>query len=55
MVQYSPITDKVKAAIQESIGSESIISIPEKLAEYASDASKLTFTPELIVLAKKQG
>ncbi len=55
MVQYSPITDEIKAAIQERIGSESIISIPEKLAEYASDASKLHFTPELVVHAKNRG
>lgn len=55
MVQYSPITDKIKAAIRERIGSESIISIPEKLAEYASDASKLNFTPELVVHAKNRG
>ena len=55
MVQYSPITDKIKAAIRERIGSESTISIPEKLAEYASDASKLNFTPELVVHAKNRG
>jgi glycolate oxidase subunit GlcD len=55
MVKYSPITDKIKAAIKERIGFESISSNPEKLAEYASDESKLTFTPELIVHAKNAG
>jgi glycolate oxidase subunit GlcD len=55
MIKYSPITDKIKAAIQERIGSESITSSPEKLAEYASDESKLNFVPELVVHAKNAG
>jgi D-lactate dehydrogenase (cytochrome) len=52
MVQYSPITEEIKAAIREKIGAESIVSTPEALAEYASDASKLNFTPELVVRAQ---
>ena len=55
MIKYSPVTDKIKAAIQERIGSESISSSPEKLAEYASDESKLNFIPELVVHAKNTG
>ena len=55
MVQYSPITDKIKAAIEEKIGSESVTDNPEKLAEYAGDASKLTFIPELVVHAENGG
>jgi len=52
MMQYSPLTDKIKAAIRDRIGGESIISAPEALAEYASDASKLHYAPELVVCAK---
>lgn len=55
MVKYSPITDKIKIAIQERINPASILSAPEKLAEYAGDASKLTFTPELVVCATSVG
>jgi glycolate oxidase subunit GlcD len=55
MIKYSPITDKIKAAIQERIGPESITSSPEKLVEYASDESKLNFVPELVVHAKNAG
>jgi glycolate oxidase subunit GlcD len=51
MVQYSPITDKIKAAIRVRISPESIISAPELLGEYASDASSLHYTPELVVRA----
>ena len=51
MVQYSPITDKIKAAIRERISPESIISAPDLLDEYASDASSLHYTPELVVRA----
>jgi glycolate oxidase subunit GlcD len=52
MVQYSPITDKIQAAIRERISPDSIISAPELLGEYASDASSLHYTPELVVRAK---
>ena len=52
MIKYSPITDEIKTAIRERIGADSIISGPEKLADYAGDASTLSFTPELVVLAK---
>ncbi len=55
MIKYSPITDKIKTAILERIGSESITSSPEKLVEYASDESKLNFVPELVVHAKNAG
>ena len=55
MIKYSPVTDKIKTAIQERIGSESITSSPEKLVEYASDESKLNFVPELVVHAKNAG
>ncbi len=55
MIKYSPVTYKIKTAIRERIGSESIISSPEKLAEYASDESQLTFTPELVVHAENAG
>ena len=52
MSHYSPITEQIRAAIRERISPESIISAPGMLAEYASDASKLTYTPELVVKAK---
>ena len=52
MMQYSPVTDEIKAAIREKIGSDSIISVPDALADYAGDASTLNFTPELVVVAK---
>ncbi len=51
-VTYSPITDEIKKVIQERIDPHSIISSPAALAEYASDASKLNFVPELVVLAQ---
>jgi len=52
MIYYSPVTDEIKAAIQEKIGSQSLITSPEKLAEYASDSSELNFVPELVVCCK---
>ena len=52
MAHYSAITEKVKETIRERIGTEAVISDPVKLAEYASDASKMNFTPELVVCAK---
>ncbi len=55
MVQYSPLTDQIKNAIRERIGAASMISAPESLAKYASDASKLNFTPELVVFAQSVG
>ena len=51
MMHYSPITDKIKAAILERIGPQAVISAPERLAEYATDASALHFSPELVVCA----
>ncbi len=55
MIQYSSITDEIKTAIQERIGSGAVSSSPEKLAEYAGDASELYFMPELVVHAEKVG
>jgi len=52
MMQYSPVTDEIKAAIRQRVGSDSIISAPEVLADYAGDASTLNFAPELVVVAK---
>lgn len=52
MSKYSPITSEIKKAILERIGAESLISSPDALADYAGDASTLSFTPELVVLAK---
>lgn len=50
--QYSPITEEIKTAIRERINPELIIDAPQLLGEYASDASKLSFTPELVVRAE---
>jgi D-lactate dehydrogenase (cytochrome) len=55
MVEYSPVTEEIKAAIRERISGESIVSAPETLVEYASDASKLHHTPELVVCAQNVG
>ncbi len=55
MIQYSSITDEIKTAIQDRIGSGAVSSSPEKLAEYAGDASELYFMPELVVHAEKVG
>lgn len=55
MVPYSPLTDHIKAAIRERIGAASIITAPERLDEYASDASKLKFVPELVICAQNIG
>lgn len=52
MVEYSPVTEEIKAAIRERIRGESIVSSPEALVEYASDASKINHTPELVVCAQ---
>ena len=52
MVQYSPITENVKAIIRERISAGSVVTSPETLVEYASDASKLHYAPELVVRAK---
>lgn len=52
MSHYSPITEQITAAIRERISPDSIINAPEMLAECASDASKLTYTPELVVRAR---
>ena len=52
MIHYSPITDKIRAAISERIDPQAVISAPERLAEYASDASTLRFLPELVVCAR---
>jgi D-lactate dehydrogenase (cytochrome) len=55
MVEYSPVTEEIIAAIRERISVESIVSAPETLVEYASDASKLNYTPELVVCAQNVG
>ncbi|KJS03536.1 MAG: glycolate oxidase [Desulfobulbaceae bacterium BRH_c16a] len=55
MIEYSPVTEKIKEAIRQKIGLDSIIDAPEKLAEYASDASKIQYLPELVVCAKSVG
>ncbi len=55
MVQYSPVTDKIKAAIRQRIAPELILSTPEELAQFAGDASTLTYTPELVVRAQSVG
>ena len=55
MIQYSPLTEKIKTAIRDRIGADFVISAPEALAEYASYASKLHFTPELVVCAQSVG
>lgn len=55
MVEYSPVTEEIKAAIRERISGESIVSNPETLVEYASDASKLNYSPELVVCAQNVG
>lgn len=52
MIDYLPLSDKVKAVIVDRIGSDSVISEPELLSQYASDASKLSASPELVVIAK---
>ncbi len=52
MIQYSPLTEKIKADIRDRIGAEFVLSAPEVLAEYATDASKLQFSPELVVCAQ---
>ena len=52
MVNYSPITRSIQSMIREKLGDDIIISAPELLSEYASDASKLTFAPELVVCAR---
>lgn len=52
MVQYSPVTDQILAAIAQKIDPALIISAPEELAQYAGDASTLSYPPELVVRAK---
>lgn len=52
MVQYSPVTDTIKAAIRQRIAPELILSTPEECAQSASDTSNLTYLPELVVRAK---
>lgn len=46
---YSPITDEIKNIIRERIGPQSMVSDPDQMAEYASDASTLHYRPELVV------
>ncbi len=55
MVQYSPVTDTIKAAIRQRIAPELILSTPAELAQFAGDASTLTYTPELVVRAQSVG
>ncbi|MDK9708379.1 MAG: FAD-binding protein [Desulforhopalus sp.] len=52
MVHYSPITEEIKTAIRGRINPQLIIDAPQLLGEYASDASKLSFMPELVVRAE---
>ena len=52
MRQYSPVTNEIKNIISERLGADSVISSPEALSDYAGDASTLSFTPELVVVAK---
>jgi D-lactate dehydrogenase (cytochrome) len=52
MSKYSPVTSEIKNAICERLGADSVISSPEALSDYAGDASTLSFTPELVVVAK---
>ncbi len=52
MSNYPPLTKQVKAAIIDCLGSDSVISDPELLNQYTSDASKLSGLPELVVVAK---
>lgn len=52
MTHYSPITDQIKAVIVERIGADSVISEPKLLSQYTTDASKISATPELVIVAK---
>lgn len=51
MAPYSPIDNRIKADIEAAVGSAAVICPPDIPAEYATDASKLDFTPELVVNA----
>jgi glycolate oxidase subunit GlcD len=52
MSLYSPITKNIKAAIEERLGTESVVSTSDALEDFATDASTLHFKPELVVHAK---
>jgi len=52
MNRYTPISDTVKNAIRERLSPGAVISDPKLLADYSSDASALTYLPELVVRAR---
>ncbi|WP_457576017.1 FAD-binding oxidoreductase [Desulfomarina sp.] len=51
MVPYSPLTSELKAIIADGISSDSSIVETENLVKYSSDASTLSYLPELVVIA----
>ncbi len=51
MDPYSPLTAELKALIADGLSPDSSIVDRENLVEYSSDASTLSYLPELVVLA----
>ncbi|BCL61761.1 hypothetical protein DGMP_24540 [Desulfomarina profundi] len=51
MVSYSPLTAELKAIIADGLSPDSSIVDRGNLVEYSSDASTLSYLPELVVLA----
>lgn len=49
-MNYTPITEVVRARISDAIGEECLLQTPETLARYDHDASELRHAPELVVL-----
>ena len=52
MALYSPITPAIRADLEARLSADALIADPHLLAEYSTDASPLSYTPELVVRAK---
>lgn len=53
--KYRTITPEIAGRIREAVGDEAVVSEPQKLDEFAKDASSLHHRPELVVEASSAG
>ncbi|WP_028583174.1 FAD-binding oxidoreductase [Desulfogranum mediterraneum] len=49
---YSPISSRIRAEIQAALSPGAVVTDPAELRKYCNDASKLCFSPEMVVCAQ---
>ncbi len=54
-LSYRPITDEVLDRIREAVGSDAVVTDPERMSEYGEDASRLHRLPEVVVRPRTPG